>query len=205
MRTLTRYFVPAAVLMVVGLVTWTMGRLEQRSTDARKQLLTLVFDGPAAEYDALEQDLRYLRVVPPLGAIDNGVREQRATSRYWRGSYGELAPKTDAAGGVTERDPAPAARRRQRRLPRREHQPERSERGATPRRCAGPVLGCAQARPLAVRCRLQLRIPRQAPRRPHPRPQPETRPAWRARRPRRRCCRRTPSTAARVMCRPAPT
>ena len=178
MRTLTRYFVPAAVLMVVGFVIWTMGRLEQRSTDARKQLLTLVFDGPAAEYDALEQDLRYLRVVPPLGAIDSGMREQRATSRYWRGSYGELAPKTDAAGGVTERDPGlllVAANAAYRDASTGQNDPER---GATPRGCAGPVLGRAQARPLAVRCRLQLRIPRQAPRRPHPRPEPETRPAW---------------------------
>jgi hypothetical protein len=105
MKTLTRYFVPAAILMVVGFVTWTTGRLEQRSTDARKQLLTLIYDGPVAEYDALERDLRYLRAVPPLAAIDRGIREQRATSRYWRSRYDELAPKTDAAGGVLERDP----------------------------------------------------------------------------------------------------
>jgi hypothetical protein len=106
MKTLTRYFVPAAVLIIVGLVIWTMGRLEQRSTDARKQLLTLVFDRAAADYDALEQDLRYLRAVPPLGGLDSGIREQRASSRYWRGSYDELIPKTDAAGGTTEADPA---------------------------------------------------------------------------------------------------
>src|ERR1700742_1194297 len=106
MKSLTRYFAPAALLMVVGLVTWTTGRLEQRSTDARKQLLTLMYEGPVAEYDVLEQELRYLRAVPPLGAIDRGIREQRATSRYWRSRYSELTPKTDAAGGVLERDPA---------------------------------------------------------------------------------------------------
>jgi hypothetical protein len=105
MRVLTRYFVPAAILMIVGFVIWTTGRIEQRATDARKQLLMLMYDGPVAEYDALEQDLRYLRLMPPLGTIHSGIREQRATSRYWSGSYGELAPKTDAAGGVTERDP----------------------------------------------------------------------------------------------------
>jgi hypothetical protein len=105
MRVLTRYFVPAAILLIVGLVIWRTGRIEQRSTEARKQLLTLAFDSPAADYDALEQDLRYLRAVPPVGAIETGLREQRATSRYWRGRYDELALKTDATGGVTERDP----------------------------------------------------------------------------------------------------
>ena len=105
MRALTRYFVTAAILLIVGVVIWRMGRIEQRSTEARRQLLTLAFDSPAADYDALDRELRYLRVVPPLGAIESGLREQRATSRYWRGRYSELAVKTDAVGGVTERDP----------------------------------------------------------------------------------------------------
>jgi hypothetical protein len=105
MRSLARYFVSAVILMVVGLAVWTTGRLEQRSNDARKQLLTLMYDGPAGEYDSIERDLRYLRAVPPLGAIDRGIREQRATSRYWRARYSELTPKTDAAGGTVEREP----------------------------------------------------------------------------------------------------
>jgi hypothetical protein len=106
MKTLTRYFVPAAILLIVGFVIWRMGRIEQRATDASKQFLTLVFDGPAGDYDALERDLRYLRVVPPIGAIDSAIRDQRATSRYWRGSYDELVPKSDPAGGGAASNPA---------------------------------------------------------------------------------------------------
>ena len=106
MRALTRDFVPAAILLIVGLVIWRTGRIEQRLTEARKQLLTLAFDSPAADYDAIEHDLRYLRAVPPVSAIESNLREQRAASRYWRGRYNELVLKSEAVGGVTERDPA---------------------------------------------------------------------------------------------------
>ncbi len=106
MRLLSRYLFMAAVLLVAGFGSWRTGRLQQRAAEAQKQLLTMMYDAPLGEYDALERDVRYLRQLPVLSSVESGIRQQRATSSYWRGLYEELALKTSATGEITESDPA---------------------------------------------------------------------------------------------------
>lgn len=106
MRVLSRYLLVAAILAVAGLGVWRTGRLQQRSAEAHRHLLTLMFDAPLEEYEVLGRDLRYLRQAPILSGIDDGIRQQRATSSYWRGRFDELVLKASPTGEVTERDPA---------------------------------------------------------------------------------------------------
>lgn len=102
---LLRYWLAAALLAVVGFGLYRAGRLQERTADAHRQLLTLEFDNPLSEYDAIGEDLRYVGTLPGFARIGDGLREQRATSSYWRNRYDELALKTSTTGEVTERDP----------------------------------------------------------------------------------------------------
>ena len=115
LRTILRYWILAAVLAAIGATLYSVGGLQQRTAAAHQQLLTLQFAGSGGEYDAMAEDVG--RMVPVPGAsglaaaipgatlLTSGVREQRATTKYWQQQYGELALKTSATGEVIERDP----------------------------------------------------------------------------------------------------
>lgn len=104
-RVLLRYGLLAAIVAVLGAGLYRAGRLQERAADAYRQLLTLEFEGPLAEYDTIAGDLQYVGTLPGFAAVGEGLREQRATSSYWRERYDELALQTSATGEVLERDP----------------------------------------------------------------------------------------------------
>lgn len=106
MRVLSRYLIVASVLVAAGIGSRTAGRLQERAAAAQVRLLTMNFDAPTGEYDAIERELQYLRQAPGLASMDAGIRAQRATSRYWQGRYADLAPTTTAGGQIAERDPS---------------------------------------------------------------------------------------------------
>jgi hypothetical protein len=98
-RFLSRTLPIAALLVALGLGLWRLGRLQERSADTYKQLLTMAYEAPRGEWEALERDLRYLRRFPFVSPLDRSVREQRATSQYWTGQHDELQAATSAAAG----------------------------------------------------------------------------------------------------------
>ncbi|MGE3509126.1 MAG: hypothetical protein AB7N65_09620 [Vicinamibacterales bacterium] len=104
-KVLLRYGVMAALVAAAGFGLWRAGQLEQRAAEAHRELLTLQFDTPVGEYDAITEDMQYVGALPGFATIGDGVREQRATANYWRNHYDELALKTSATGEILERDP----------------------------------------------------------------------------------------------------
>jgi hypothetical protein len=57
--------------------------------------------------DEVEQQLGLERRVPVLGPqAEVDVRDLRAAARYWRTDYASLVPQRDAAGSLTETNPA---------------------------------------------------------------------------------------------------
>lgn len=91
MRTVIGYTASVLILLVAGIALWTTGRIEQRLVDAHKQLLTLQYDAPLAEYDRVERSVRPAGGLPWIAKLVAGLREQRATSEYWRRDYQALA------------------------------------------------------------------------------------------------------------------
>lgn len=89
MRVLIGSFV--LILLATGAGLWATGRAEQRIVDLRRQLLTLQYDAPLSEYDRIERSIRSVRTLPWIADLIDRLREQRATSQYWSGSYSALA------------------------------------------------------------------------------------------------------------------
>jgi hypothetical protein len=105
-RLLSRTLPVGLLLIAAGLGLWRIGRLQERSAETYKQLLTMAYDEPRAEWAALDQDLRFLRQLPFVSGIDRRVREQQTTSQYWTGQYQELqaAASTGSGSGIEAPD-----------------------------------------------------------------------------------------------------
>jgi hypothetical protein len=100
-----RYIVPTILLLVVGAALWTLGRLEQRLAESRRQLLTLQYEAPLEEYDRLEPSAAWAGRLPATASLLGDLHDQRATSHYWHRDYAAATLARDEAGGLTERDP----------------------------------------------------------------------------------------------------
>jgi hypothetical protein len=98
-----RYLLPALAIVAIGGALWTTGRFEQRRVDARRQLLMMRFDTPAAEFDAVERASRFVPALAPVERWRAGVRRARDESHYWRHDY---AAVTRAAEGTSDGDTA---------------------------------------------------------------------------------------------------
>src|SRR5689334_7150810 len=107
MKSIVGPFILAIVLAVAGAGFWVAGGTETRLADARKQLATLQYGEAAAASNAIDQQIGLERRVPVLGAqTDTDLRDLRAQATYWRADYTALAPQRDAAGSLTETNPA---------------------------------------------------------------------------------------------------
>jgi hypothetical protein len=97
-----RYVVAGLVVMIAGAVFWTIGAFEGRKLAAERQFLTLRYEAPLEEYDALERAARYAPGVRAVAAWRTELHMRRAESQYWLGQYSALtAPDNgdgDAAG-----------------------------------------------------------------------------------------------------------
>jgi hypothetical protein len=107
MKSVVGPLVVAILLALAGAGSWLAGQTETRLADAHKQLATLQYSEAAAASDEVEQKLGLERRVPVLGPqAEVDVRDLRAEARYWRADYASLAPQRDAAGSLTETNPA---------------------------------------------------------------------------------------------------
>jgi len=107
MKSIVAPLVFAVVLALAGTGFWLAGQTETRLADAHKRLATLQYSEAAAASDEVEQSIgleRRLPVVGPQSEFD--VRDLRAEARYWRTDYASLSPQRDAAGSLTETNPA---------------------------------------------------------------------------------------------------
>ena len=97
----------AILLALAGAGFWLAGQTETRLADAHKQLATLQYSEAAAAGDEVEQKIGLERRVPVFGPqAEVDVRDLRAEAKYWRADYASLAPQRDAAGSLTETNPA---------------------------------------------------------------------------------------------------
>ena len=107
MKSVVGPLVVAIVLALAGAGFWLAGQTETRLADAHKRLATLQYSEAAAASDEVGQKLGLERRVPVLGAqAEVDVRDLRAQATYWRADYASLAPQRDAAGSLTEANPA---------------------------------------------------------------------------------------------------
>jgi hypothetical protein len=107
MKSVVGPLVVAILLAVAGAAFWLAGQTETRLANAHKQLATLQYSEAAAASDDVEQKIGLERRVPVFGArADVDVRDLRAEAKYWRADYASLAPQRDAAGSLTETNPA---------------------------------------------------------------------------------------------------
>src|SRR5262245_17159557 len=101
MKPAFRYLIVALLLVAAGTVMVRAGQLERRVTEARKQLLTLRYDGPAEEYDQIERSIGYLRAMPVASGLSAEIREQRAVAQYWLADYSSLQHDAAPSGEAT--------------------------------------------------------------------------------------------------------
>jgi hypothetical protein len=107
MKSVVAPLVVAVVLALAGTGFWLAGQTETRLADAHKRLATLQYSEAAAASDEVEQSIGLERRLPVVGPqTDLEVRDLRAEARYWRTDYAALAPQRDAAGSLTETNPA---------------------------------------------------------------------------------------------------
>ena len=107
MKSVVAPVVFAVVLALAGTGFWLAGQTETRLADAHKRLATLQYSEAAAARDEVEQSIGLERRLPVVGPqSDLEVRDLRAEARYWRTDYAALAPQRDAAGSLTETNPA---------------------------------------------------------------------------------------------------
>jgi hypothetical protein len=107
MKSVVAPLVVAVVLALAGIGFWLAGQTETRLADAHKRLATLQYSEAAAASDEVEQSIGLERRLPVVGPqSDLEVRDLRAEARYWRTDYAALAPQRDAAGSLTETNPA---------------------------------------------------------------------------------------------------
>lgn len=98
--------VAAVVLVAGGWLCWTAANLERRLAEANRQVATLQYAAPIAEYDAIEQSLGLLGRVPWMAAdLATGVRQRRAAAQYWQANYATFSLERDMTGQLVESDP----------------------------------------------------------------------------------------------------
>jgi hypothetical protein len=107
MKSILGPLVAAILLTLAGGGFWLAGETETRLADAHKRLATLQYGAAATASDEVEQKIGLERRVPVVGPqADLDVRDVRAKAKYWRSDYASLAPQRDAAGSLTETNPA---------------------------------------------------------------------------------------------------
>jgi hypothetical protein len=106
MKTVVAPAAIAVLLALTGALFWTEGKAETRLAEAHRRLATLQYADAALAGDQIRGQTGLARV-PVLGS-DAGAdaRRVRTTATYWDAEYSALAPPRDAAGTITESDPA---------------------------------------------------------------------------------------------------
>jgi hypothetical protein len=99
----------AIVLAIVGAFAWMEGKTETRLAEAHRQLATLQYSGASDASDQIVGRATLARVFVDRGLGSDtaaDARQLRTTAQYWDAQYSDLTPQRDAAGSITEADPA---------------------------------------------------------------------------------------------------
>ena len=97
----------AVLLFVAGAAFWIAGHTERRLAEMHQQLATLRYASAMNEGEEVDDSMGLARRLPRVGdAFASDTRNERALAQYWSSDYSELEPKRDAAGALTETDPA---------------------------------------------------------------------------------------------------
>jgi hypothetical protein len=98
-----RHAVAALVVIVAGAILWTIGAFQGRKLAAEREFLTMRYEAPLEEYDALERAARYVPGLRAVAAWRAELHARRAESQYWLGRYSALTAPGNGdgdAGGV---------------------------------------------------------------------------------------------------------
>ena len=106
---MTSIFTPlvlAFLLLVAGVVSWTLGQAQERMAQVETQVATMEYGAVADDAGELDRFLASATRVPRFGdEMARAAKSGRATAAYWLGRYDALALERDAGGALVERDP----------------------------------------------------------------------------------------------------
>jgi hypothetical protein len=109
MKSIVAPLVVAIVLALGGAAFYVTGESETRLADAHKRLALLQYQAAADATEEAEKNTMLMDLTKrmPAAGLDPeaDVRDVRAAADYWRSNYAALAPKRDAGGMLTEKDP----------------------------------------------------------------------------------------------------
>src|ERR1051325_3566464 len=109
MKSIVAPVVVAVVLALGGAAVYLAGQTETRLADAHKRLALLQYQAAADATQQAEQNTAVMDLTKrmPVTAVDpeTDARDVRGAADYWRANYAALAPKRDAGGMLTEKDP----------------------------------------------------------------------------------------------------
>jgi hypothetical protein len=106
MKNIVTPLVLALILLVAGLVCWTLGEAQEQIAQVKTQVTTMEYGAVADNGAELDRSLGYASRVPALGSeMTNDAKDARATAAYWLARYDTLELARDAGGGLVERDP----------------------------------------------------------------------------------------------------
>jgi|SRR5688572_7478264 hypothetical protein len=106
MKRIVTPLVLALLLLVAGLILWTLGRAQERIALVERQVATMDYGAVADDDGDLDRSLTAAARVPRFGAeMAQAAESGRATAAYWLGRYDRLALERDAGGALVERDP----------------------------------------------------------------------------------------------------
>jgi HAMP domain-containing protein len=106
MKSILAPLVLALLLLVAGVVSWTLGQAQERMAQVEAQVATMEYGAVVDDDGELDRVLASATRVPRFGdQMAQAARGGRATAAYWLGRYDELAFERDAGGALVERDP----------------------------------------------------------------------------------------------------
>lgn len=93
MKNVTAFLVAAVLLVVVGMGSVTVARLQGHLADAQERIATLQYEEAQASLEAAERYLEYAQWLPGMGdAALQDVRTRKAAILYWQGQYEAVLP-----------------------------------------------------------------------------------------------------------------
>ncbi len=97
----------ALLFALAGAAFWLAGQADRRVADVHLQLATLQYGAANSNGADVEQSLDLERRVPIVGpeAVAD-VHDATTTAKYWQGDFAGVTPRHDAAGAVSDTDPA---------------------------------------------------------------------------------------------------
>jgi len=97
----------AVVLALAGAAFWLAGQADYRVAEVHAQLARLQYAAASTAGTDAEQSMDLERRVPIVGPqISTDVHDATTTAKYWQADFAGVTPQHDAAGAVSDTDPA---------------------------------------------------------------------------------------------------